>query len=123
MLCQIMYITQNEKDCPLLHQMIPLAAAVFTLRVKDGPPCRKYYSRSYVEFGSRGKHILAQLYYYKCTSGPIHALLINLKSLKTEVIQLVRFVMLLQILILYVIFVLYNNLVCKGHKKKSVAGY
>lgn len=80
-----MYITQNEKDCDLLHQMIPLAAVVFMLRGKDGPPCRKFYSRTYVKFGSKGKHILAQLYYYKCTSGPIHALLINVKSQKIEV--------------------------------------
>ena len=83
-----MYITKSEKDCALLHQMIPLAAAIFLSRAKGGPSCRKFYSRSYVKFGSKGKHILAQLYYYKCTSGPIHALLINSVSQKTEVTAL-----------------------------------
>ena len=91
-----MYVTQREKDCALLHQMIPLAAVVFLIRVKDGPPCRRYYSRSYVKLGSKGKHILAQLYYYKCTTGPIHALLINVKSQKIEVSQLLLFAMFLQ---------------------------
>jgi hypothetical protein len=81
-----MYITNIEKDYALLHQMVPLAAAVFFIRVKDGgPPCRKFYSRSYVQIRNKGKYILAQLYYYKCTSGPIHALLINTKSQEIEV--------------------------------------
>jgi hypothetical protein len=80
-----MYITKHESSCPLLHQMIPLAAVVFLTRVKSGPPCRKYYSRSYVQLGKKGLYILAQLYFYKCTTSPIHALLINVKSRKTEV--------------------------------------
>ena len=80
-----MYITKIENDYALLHQMVPLAAAVFLVRSKDGPPCRKFYSRSYVQCESKATYILAQLYYYKCTSSPIHALLIDIKSQKFEV--------------------------------------
>ena len=80
-----MYVTKVENDFALLHQMVPLAAAVFLIRSKDGPPCRKFYSRSYVQYENRGTFILAQLYYYKCTSSPIHALLIDAQSQKFEV--------------------------------------
>ena len=85
-LAQVMYITNVENNYTMLHQMVPLAAAVFLSRIKDGPPCRKFYSRSYVQIKKKGLHILAQLYFYKCTSSPIHALLINVKSHKTEVL-------------------------------------
>ena len=80
-----MYITEIENDYALLHQMVPLAAAVFLVRSKDGPPYRKFYSRSYVQYEIKGAYILAQLCYYKCTSSPIHALLIDIKSQKFEV--------------------------------------
>ncbi len=80
-----MYITKIKNDYALMHQMVPLAAAVFLVRSKDGPPCRKFYSRSYVQYESRGTYILAQLYYYKCTTSPIHALLIDIKSQEFEV--------------------------------------
>ena len=80
-----MYVTKVENEFALLHQMVPLAAAVFLIRSKDGPPCRKLYSRSYVQYENKGTFILAQLYYYKCTSSPIHALLIDVQSKKSEV--------------------------------------
>ena len=80
-----MYITNYEIDSGLLHQMVPLAAAVFLVRSKDGPPCRKFYSRSYIHYENRGTFILAQLYYYKCTTSPIHALLIDVESENFEV--------------------------------------
>jgi hypothetical protein len=80
-----MYITKIENDYALLHQMVPLAAAVFLVRSKNGPPCRKFYSRSYVQYENKGKYILAQLYFYKCTTSPIHALLIDIESQKFEV--------------------------------------
>ena len=52
-----MYITKIESDYSLLHQMVPLAAAVFLVRSKDGPPCRKFYSRSYVQYENKGTYI------------------------------------------------------------------
>ena len=112
-----MYITNFEKGYALLHQMVPLAASVFLVRIKDGPPCRKYYSRSYVQYENRGTFILAQLYYYKCTTSPIHALLIDVESENFEVKLSSYCFSFCEIL--FVIYFYINCLACRGYKKKS----
>jgi hypothetical protein len=71
-----MYITKHEEDIPLLHQMIPLGAV--ELRKKRGPSLQ-LFSRSYVTVGKDTQvNILVQLFYFKCSSGPLHALVTNL---------------------------------------------
>ena len=68
-----MYLSQHEKDIPLLHQLIPLGAVEMRRR---GIPPLHLYSRSYVTVGEETQvHILVQLFYFKCTSAPFHALI------------------------------------------------
>lgn len=78
-----MFITQNEKDIPLLHQMIPLGAV--ELRKRNGPSLQ-LFSRSYVTVGKDTQvNILAQLFYFKCSSGPLHALVTTLDGSSFQV--------------------------------------
>jgi hypothetical protein len=82
-----MFITQNEKDIPLLHQMIPLGAV--ELRKRNGPSLQ-LFSRSYVTVGKDTQvNILAQLFYFKCTSGPLHALVTNLDGSEYQVSRII----------------------------------
>ena len=81
-----MYVTDAECEMPMLHQTIPLAAVHFEKRDSSDI---KLYSRSLVSNVNPDEdlkaYILGQLFYYKCTSGPIQALVIDLKERSYEV--------------------------------------
>jgi hypothetical protein len=73
----------NDKDVPLLHQMIPLGAVEFKKRCS---PAVQLFSRSYVTVGKDAQvNILAQLFYFKCSSGPLHALVTTLDGSSFQV--------------------------------------
>lgn len=78
-MCQKLFYSSREKNIALLHQMVPIGAVRFLKK----PPV-ELFSMSYVIFKNTVK-ILAQLFYYKCTSEPIHALLIDPNDKTIEV--------------------------------------
>ena len=81
-----MYLTNLEREMPLLHQLIPLAAVQFEKRDSRDV---KLFSRCLVSslhpVDEIKSYILGQLFYYKCTTGPIQALVINPKDKTQEV--------------------------------------
>jgi hypothetical protein len=63
---------------PMLHQVIPIGAVTFIKKTKDDV---HLFSRSFVANVDPDEDlkafILAQLLYYKCTSTPIYAFVID----------------------------------------------
>jgi len=72
-----MWCAKRDVELGLMHQTIPLGAVAYN---KGSPrEARLIFSQSYCYDGddSSQKQILVQLLYYKCTSEPIHAVVVD----------------------------------------------